>query len=541
MLKILKSFGLLSAFINVTFACTSILVSKGASADGSVMITYACDGEFHPQLSREAAADWGPTDSLELRAWGGKVRGKIPRVPHTYAKVGLINEHQLAIGETTFSGREELENPDGLLHYWELMNIALRRAKTAREAIKVITDLVEEYGYRSTGESFSIADKNEVWILEMIGPGQGGIGALWVAMKVPEGTICAHANKAVIGEFPLKDPKNCLYSKNVIEFAIKKGYYDPKTDGPFRFNDVYCPPTPSNRRYASARVWSIFRRAAPSLDLSSDYHRSVEGAKDYPLFVRPDKKLTLQDVIALMRDHYEETEFDMRQGIDAGPYGNPNRWRPIEWEVDGEKYAWERPVSTQQTGFSMVTQSRSWLPDPIGGVLWYGLDETYTSCYAPFYCCINELPESYTTGNIHEFSWESAWWAFNFVSNFATIKYNYMVEDIKAVQQKLESDFMALQPVVDHTAEALYKSEPQLMVQYLTDYSVMHAENVVKKWGDLGRYLIVKYNDGYVKDESGHIHEQGYSRDWLHKVLQSCPRQYKLLKGNENPESKLID
>ncbi|MFP4549143.1 MAG: dipeptidase [Fidelibacterota bacterium] len=532
---------LIMLVFNLSNACTSILVSKGASTDESVMITYACDGEFHAHLDREPAADYAPGDSLILKSWGGKIRGKIPRPAHTYARVGLINEYQLAIGETTFSGREELQNPDGLMHYWELMHIALRRAKTAREAIDVITSLVAEYGYRSTGESFSIADTEEAWILEMIGPGKGGDSAIWVARRVPDGYISCHANKAVIGEFPLDDPDNCIYSENVIDFAIEKGYYDPDTDGPFKFNDVYCPPTPSNRRYASARVWSVFRRAAPSLKLSPDYHRSVEGAEDYPLFVKPDEKLSTEDVIALMRDHYEGTDYDMQKGIDAGPYGTPNRWRPMQWEVKDKKYVWERPISTQQTGFSIVTQSRSYLPDEVGGVLWYGMDDTYTNCYVPFYCSVNELPESYTIGNIHEFTWDSAWWAFNFVSNFANIKYKYMLQDIQAVQQKLEGDFFALQPAIEQTAQTLLKSDKELMVKYLTDYSVMHAEDVVGKWRDLGKYLVMKYNDGYVKNEEGRIVEQGYPQEWLEKVIENRPQQFELPEGNENPESKLVD
>jgi dipeptidase len=532
---------LMAIFLNIAWGCTSILVSKGASSDGSVMITYACDGEFLAHLSNEPAANWGPKDSLELRTWGRELRGKIPRIPHTYAKVGHINEHQVAIGETTFSGREELRNPDGLLHYWELMNIGLRRAKTAREAIKIITTLVEEYGYCSTGESFSIADKKEAWILEMIGPGKGGTGAIWVAMRVPDGHICCHANKAVIGEFPLDDPENCLYSENVIDFAIEKGYYDPETDGTFKFNDVYCPPTPKNKRYASARVWSVFQRAAPSLKLSSDYHRGVTGAEDYPLFIKPDKKLSTQDVIALMRDHYEGTEFDMQKGIDAGPYGTPNRWRPINWQVREEEYAWERPISTQQTGYSLITQSRDFLPDEIGGVMWYAMDDTYTNCYVPFYCCINEIPESYTVGNIHQFSWDSAWWAFNFVANFANIKYKSMIQDIKAVQETIETEFFDLQPAIELTAKTLYQTNKKLMVKYLTDYSVSRGETTVEKWRDLGKFLVMKYNDGYVKDEKGRIVEHGYPQEWLQKVIKSRAEQFKLPEGNDNPESKLVD
>jgi len=353
------------------YACTNILVTRGASKDGSVIITYACDGEFHPHLQYSPAADYEPGDSIEITDWSGKLRGKIPQVSHTYAIVQLMNEHQLVIGETTFGGREELRNPDGLLNYWTLMHIALQRARTAREAINVITNLIDEYVYRSMGESISIGDKKDAWILEIIGPGAGGKGAEWVAVKVPDGYISCHANKSRIGKFPLNDSKNCLYSKNVISFAIEKGYYDPSSGKPFRFCDAYCPSTPKNRRYSDTRVWSIFRRAAPSKNFSPDYHRSVKGAKPYPLWIKPDKKLSLTDVFSLMRDHYEGTEFDMTKGIDACAYGTPNRWRPIDWEIDGNKYAWERPISTQQTGFSFISQSRSWLQMKL--VVYYGM------------------------------------------------------------------------------------------------------------------------------------------------------------------------
>ncbi|MCP4632927.1 MAG: dipeptidase, partial [candidate division Zixibacteria bacterium] len=285
-------------FLNTiySFACTSLLVTPGASEDGSAMITYTCDGEFHPHLEYTPAADYEPGDSLEITDWRGNVHGKIAQVPHTYAVICLMNEHQLAIGETTFDGRKELHNPEGLLSYWDLMQLALERAKTAREAIEVITSLVEEYGYRSTGESFSIADTKEAWIMEMIGPGQDGKGAEWVAVRVPNGYISCHANKSRIREFPLKDKKNCLYSENVISFAIEKGYYEPNSGEPFRFCDAYDPATPKNLRWCEARVWSIFRRAAPSKDFSSDYHRAVDGSKSYPLWIKPDEKIALSDV-----------------------------------------------------------------------------------------------------------------------------------------------------------------------------------------------------------------------------------------------------
>lgn len=498
-------------------ACTNILVSKGASKDGSVMITYSCDGEFLPHLTFTAAKDHAKDEFVEIRMRDGSVI-KIPQVAHTFAVVGLMNEFQLTIGETTTTGREELRDPEGALHYWTLMSLALQRAKNAREAIKVMTDLVQKYGYASTAEAFSIADPQEAWILEMIGKGPGGKGAIWVARKIPDGYVSCHANLSRIGEFPLNDPDNCLYSKDIIKFAVKKGYYDPKSGEPFRFNLAYCPPSPESVRYCSARVWSILRRCAPSLNLSPDFHRGVQGADPYPLWVKPDKKLSVADVMALMRDHYEGTEFDMTKGVDAGPFGSPNRWRPIDWEVDSVTYAWERPISTQQTGFSFVSQSRSWLPDAIGGVYWYGMDDTYSTCYIPLYCGINEVPNSFTVGDIRHFSWDSAWWVFNFVANFANLKYSYMIQDIQEVQQELEGKALTMQQVIDKTAVELSKTNADLLTDYLTNYCVANGENVVKRWRELGEFLITKYNDGYVKDERGRPQSVGYPESWLRDV-----------------------
>jgi dipeptidase len=454
-----------------------------------------------------------------------------------------MNEHQLAISETTFDGREELRNPDGVLHYWDMMTLALERTTTARDAIKVMTELVEEYGYGSTGESFSIADTEEAWIMEMIGPGPGGQGAIWVAVKIPDGYISCHANKARIGEFPLDDPENCMYSENVISFAVEHGYYDPDSGEPFRYCEAYCPATPKNKRYGDTRVWSIFRRAAPSMNLSPDYHRAVEGVEPYPLWVKPDNKLSLSDVFALMRDHYEGTEFDMTKGIDAGPYGTPNRWRPMQWTLDSLTfYQWERPISTQQTGFSFVSQSRSWLPDPIGGVYWYGVDDTYFTCYTPLYCGIDAIPESFTHGSLRKFSWDSAFWVFNFVANFANLKYSYMREDIQAVQSDIEGTCIALQPSIEKAALELAESNPELLTRYLTDYSVSHAEMMVDRWTDLGEYLIAKYNDGYVQDLPGRPAERGYPESWLKRVLESRPDQFKLpVQPDTTAESKLVD
>ncbi|MFH2002113.1 MAG: C69 family dipeptidase [Planctomycetota bacterium] len=480
---------------------------------------------------------------LDITDWSGKLRGSIKQVPYTYAVVGLMNEHQLAISETTFSGREECINPKGMLHYWDLMRLALQRARTAREAIAVMASLVEDYGYRSSGESFSIADTEEAWIMEMIGPGPDGHGANWVALKVPDGYISCHANKARISTFPLDDPENCLYSDSVISYATDAGFYDPSKGRPFTFCDAYCPATPRNQRYADARVWSLFRRAAPSLDLSSDYHRAVDGAEPYPLWIKPDEKLGVYNVFSLMRDHYEGTDYDMTLGIDAGPYGTPNRWRPISWkDHKDEEYAWERPISTQQTGFTFVSQSRSWLPDPVGGLYWYGVDDTYFTCYVPLYCGIAAVPPSYEMGSLDTFSWESAWWVFNFVANFANLRYSDMRTDIQAVQAEIETTFLALQPAVEATAVRLADEDPALMTRYLTDYCVYHAEMTVNRWKALGEYLIRKYNDGYVQVEKGDAREIGYPQAWLEKVLKERAEDLKLPKKEARvPESTLVD
>ena len=516
--------------------CSSFLVTKGASKDGSVMITYTCDGEFLPHLEYIPAQDHKPGSTIEIRGRDGKIRGEVRQAPHTYAVVGLMNEHQLAIGETTFGGRSELRNPDGLLHYFFLMRLALQRAKTAREAIKVMAELVKEYGYASTGESFSFADPEEAWIMEMIGPGPGGEGAHWVALRIPDGYISAHANMSRIGEFPLNDPENCLYSESVISFAEQKGYYTKESGKPFSFRYAYDPPKPSSLRTCAARVWSMFRRSAPSQDFSPDFQRGVEGVKPYPLWIKPDQKLSLRDVMNIMRDHYEGTEFDMTKGIDAGPFGCPVRCRGLTWEVERVKYSWERPISTQQTGFSFISQSRGWLPNPIGGVYWYGVDDTYTTCYVPLYCCILDLPKPFTVGDLQKFSWDSAWWVFNFVANYANLKYSYMVEDIQKVQKALEGQFLSLQPAVEKIALELHKTDPGFLAQYLTNYSVSQGEQVVKSWIELGEYLLTKYNDGYVKDERGRPREMGYPSEWLKEILKCKPEQFKLPDWGEDEE-----
>ncbi len=496
-----------------SYSCTNLIVTKGASKDGSAFLVYLNDGEWHPHLSITPAANHDILDSLTYTSLSGK-KYKIHQVAHTYRKTGiLMNEHQLALGETTFVGREELWDKNLPLKYWDLMSLTLQRAKTAREAIKVMTSLVEQYGYGSEGESFSIADANEAWLLEMVGTGGEG-GAVWVAVRIPDGMITAHANHSRIGTFPLDDPENCLYSKNVIKLAIKKGYYDLSSGKPFRFNDVYDPPSPAHLKYSETRVWSIFRRAAPSLDLSPGYHRGKPDAKPYPLYIKPDNKLSLTDVFSLVRDHYEGTEFDMTKGLAAGPFGNPNRPRPMEWEFNDKKYSWERPISTPQTAYSYVAQLRNYLPDQFA-LAWFSFDDTYTNCYFPFYIASAQIPESYTKGNIRHFNRESIWWAFNFVSNFANIRYQPMVKDIKKIQQQLETKFIQQQDSVENAVKTLPLNE---QIKQLTSFSVSCGNTVHQKWIELGNFLVMKYNDGYVKDDKLQIHSKGYPKEWLEAI-----------------------
>jgi len=528
-------FGIFLLFTMTVSACTNFIVTPGASADGSAFLVYTNDGEWLYRLDQTPARDHQPGDSLSFTSRYG-VKGKIHQIPHTFAVIGFqMNEHQVAIGETTFTGREELWNKSKYLEYWHLMSLALERATTAREAVRIITNLVDQYGYGSEGESFSIVDPEEAWILEMVGTGTGGEGAVWVAIKIPDGYISAHANMARIGEFPLDDPENCHYSENVISFAIERGYWDPDSGEPFRFNDAYNPSSPDRLKYCETRVWSLFTRSAPSLELSRDFHRGVEGANRYPLWIKPDQKLSLEDVMSLVRDHYEGTPYDMTKGVDAGPFGTPNRWRPLSWEVDSVNYSWERPISTYNTAFSMIAQCRSWLPDPVGGILWFGEDDTYFTCYVPIFCNNSEIPEPFTKGDIKKFSWESAWWAFNFVSNFANLKYSFMIEDIQQVQAELETKMIQQQ---DSLIKIVIALPVEKQKRILSDYSCRTGEWVHHRWVELGESLITKYNDGYVKDEKGHPHEKGYPDSWKNDVLNLEPEKFKIPEWNNenNPE-----
>lgn len=507
-------------------ACTSILVTKGASKTGAVIITYSCDGAFVPGLSLIPAADYEPGATMTIRTRGG-VETAIPQVSHTYQVVGLMNDQQLSIGETTFDGRLELVNRQGLFHYFQLMRITLQRARTAREAVEVMAALIDEWGYASSGESISIADKEEAWIFEIVGPGPGGKGAIWVAVRVPDGMISAHANMARIREFPLDDPENCIHSENVISFAVEHGYYDPESGKRFSFADAYCPSTEEQVRYSARRVWSIFRRVAPSQNFSPDYSSYVPGAEPYPLCIKPDNKLDVRDVIALHRDHYEGTEFDMTKNLSSGPYGAPDRCRPLKWEIDGKTYAWERPIATQQAAFVYVTESRANVPDEIGGIVWLGMDNPYTCFFTPLYTSITELPASYSIRSA-EFSRDSAWWCFNFVATFAQLRWSHMIVDIQNMQAEIEDMAFSLQPAIESTATELLKVDPELAALYLTRYSVDTAESNIAKWWKLSEFLITKYNDGYILGDDGRRHETGYSKEWLRREILLHPERFRL-------------
>lgn len=534
------TFALIFGLINsATFACTNFLVSRGASTDGSTMITYAADSHvLYGELYYTPAGYHAPGSMLDIYEWDtGKHLGQIEQVERTYRVVGNINEHQVAIGETTYGGRKELKDPKAIMDYGSLMYIALQRATTAREAIQVMTDLVARYGYYSSGESFSISDPNEVWIMEMIGKGPENKGAVWVARKVPDGYICAHANQARIQQFPLNDPKNCLYADDVISFARDKGYYSGM-DKDFSFAKAYAPLDYGALRFCEARVWSMFRRAAPSLNLSASYIKGEDIENPLPLWIKPDVKLSVHDVMELMRDHFEGTDLDLSKGVGAGPYALPYRWRPLTWKVDSVTYFNERATSTQQTGFSFVTQSRSQLPDPVGGILWFGVDDTYSTVYIPMYCAIESVPKSFAvgTGSFDAFSWDSAFWVFNAVSNYAYLRYSDMIVDIQKVQRELEGRFLADQKGVEDAALALYKQSPQLAVDYLTQYSVGLGDEVVGRWKKLLEFLMWKYLDGNVKDELGKVTHPGYDSNWYQKVAGESGDALKMkkLEGESN-------
>ncbi len=521
---------LLMFFRSTTEACTNFIVTKGASIDGSVMITYSADSyNMYGELYHFKAAVYPAGAMLEIYEWDtGKFLGRIPQAEVTYNVVGNINENQVSIGETTFVGREELVNEEGIIDYGSLMYIALQRSKSARGAIKIMTDLVAEYGYYSSGESFSIADKNEAWILEMIGKGKGVKGAVWVARRIPDGYVSGHANQARITTFPKDDPDNCLYSSDVISFAREMGFYEGSDDN-FDFAQVYNPLDFGGIRFCDGRVWSIFRRVNSTMDKYLSYMKG-ESLERMPLWIKPDKKLSVHDVMSLMRDHFEGTEFDMTKGAAAGPYGSPYRCSPLTFKVGDEEYFHERPISTYQTGFSFVSQLRSHLPDEIGGVLWFGVDDTYMTVYTPMYCSITDVPHNYRKGiaSFGQFSWESVFWVFNAVSNFVYPRYSLIIDELRMKQNELEGEYLLKQNTVEQTAQSMLKKSRGEAVDYLTNYSVNSGRHTYSTWNNFFQHLNMKYMDGVVKNEFAKPKRIGYPEEFRKLIVDLSDYDIKL-------------
>ncbi|MBP7461291.1 MAG: C69 family dipeptidase [Candidatus Delongbacteria bacterium] len=520
--------GLVVAVVMIRYqigsACTNFLITRGASADGSTMITYAADShELYGELYYTPAGRHLPNTWMDIYEWDtGKYLGKIRQVEETYSVIGNMNEHQVAIGETTWGGRHELKDTTAVLDYGSLMYIALQRSKSAREAIDCMIRLVADYGYASEGESFSISDPQEVWIMEMISKGPDRKGAVWVARRIPEGYICGHANQARIHRFPLNDHENCRYAPDVIQLARDKGYFKGN-DEEFSFSEAYAPADFSALRACEARVWQMFNRSAPSLKLPTEYIMGNPKGEPLPLWIKSDRKLSLRDVMELMRDHFEDSPMDMSLDAGGGPFGLPYRYRPLTWKVDSVEYFNERATSTQQTGFSFVAQSRSWLPNPIGGVFWFGVDDTYSTVYVPIYCGNRSVPKPFAvgTGSFHRFSWESAFWVFNVVANYLYGgRYWDMMKDVQIVQRRLEDGFIAEQAEVDQAALYWYKQSPRLAREYLEDYSAQQAELTLQCWKKLGESLIVKYLDGNVKNEKGEVTHPPYPETWYRQIIQ---------------------
>ena len=500
---------LLTAVLSVVgmgvHACTNFIVGKNASTDGSVMCTYNADsyGMF-TGLCHYPAGTHAKGEMRKIIDYDTYVcHGEIPEAPVTYNVIGNINEYQVSIGETTFGGREELVDTTGLIDYGSLMYLGLQRAKTAREAIDVMTSLVAQYGYNSEGETFTICDPNEAWIMEMIGKGSGRTGAVWVAIRIPDDAICAHANQSRITTFDQKDKKNVLYSKDVIKFAREKGFFDGK-DKDFSFNDAYAYPDFSGRRYCEARVWSFFNHFSNDMDRYLPYAMGkVKEAEPMPLWIIPNKKVSLQDIQDCMRDHYEGTPFSLDSDIGGGIWQMPYRPTPLSFKVDGKEYFNERPTSTQQTGFSYIAQLRGWLPRQIGGILWFGNDDGNMVAYTPVYCSAIRQPECYNTpgADAVTFSDKNAFWVCNWVSNMVYPRYSSMFPSLKAVRDSLEQSYFKEVPTVDLKAQQLLASSEKQAVDYLTDYTCKKGDEMICRWRQLAIYLIVKFNDMAEKKE----------------------------------------
>ena len=522
-------------------ACTNLIVGKKASADGSVMCSYNCDGfGFSGSLFYSPAGRHAPGEQIAIHGWGPAHPGRyVAQVDYTYNVVGLMNEKQVTIVETTFDGRLELVNRDGLLDYFSLMRLALQRSATAREAIGCMAALVEEYGYNSSGESITVCDPNEAWIMEIIGKGPDRKGAVWVALRIPDDCICAHANLSRIRQFPLEKKRSfksissknlrhinrpeveCVYAHDVITLARELGYYSGADDR-FSFRDAYCPIDFENVRYADARVWSFFRHhtAANEMDkylpyINGDFTaRTADGetTDHLPLWIKPDRQLTLRDLQADMRDHFEGTPLDMTADMTAGPWGMPVRPLPMQFKAsDGTPYFRERPIATQQSGFTMTCQMRSWLPDDVGGVTWFNCDDAAMVAYVPLYCCLTQVPDCFRPENNprNEFSFQSAFWMNNWVANMVYPRYSMMIGDLRQAQRELEDYYHADQ---DSVLAALEDMTPGDRRDYLNRKSIAYADRMMRRWEALAKYLIVKYNDQVVRrvGDDGQFQRWGY-------------------------------
>ena len=522
MVRNMKKFYLILALCSAWvagLACTNFLVGKDASVDGSTMISYAADSySFYGFLHYSPAADYPEGAVREVKDWDtGKPLCTIPQVAHIYKVVGNMNEHQLTIGETTWGGRPELEIGEGI-DYGSLIYIALERCKTAREAIKCMTDLVTEHGYASSGETFSIADPNEVWLMELIGKGKVEKGAVWVATRVPDDCIAAHANQARFTTINFKDKANWMWSKDVVKFARKQGYYTGKKDEDFNFQEAYAPYDFSGLYVCEARVWSFFRKFSDEMEQYFDFASGktfVETGGEYagermPLYIKPNHKVSAQELKDCMRDQYEGTPLDITQGPDAGPWNSKLRYGSLGFQLDSVQYWFERPIATQQTAWSFVAQMRGYEAAKAGGILWFGVDDAASTIYVPMYSTINEVPECFKEGNgdMYNYSPTSAWWTYNIVANWAYTKYSAMMPDIKKVQSAWEDKFNSQVEAIDAQVANMDAAQA---AAFLTKYSVSQAQESTAAWKDLGIYLFVKFLDGQQrKEENGQFLRNAY-------------------------------
>ena len=498
-------------------ACSNFIVGKKASVDGSVMCSYSADdyGMFQ-YLCHYPAAKHAKGEMRKIFDWdSNKYHGEIPEAAETYNVIGNINEWQVTIGETTYGGREEMVDSTGIMDYGSLIYVALQRSKTAREAIKVMTTLANTYGYNSGGETFTICDPNEAWIMEMMGKGAGSKGAVWVALRIPDDAICAHANQSRIGKFNMKDKKNVMYAKDVVSFARSKGWFRGK-DADFSWKMAYAKPDFSGRRFCDARAWAMlnhFYDMSPYLDWALGKN---PDAQDMPLWVVPNKKVSVKDVENVMRDHYEGTPLSVADGSDIGGgiWEMPYRPTPLMYKVDGKQYFNERPVSTQQSGFVFVSQMRSWLPREIGGVFWFANDDANMAAFTPVYCSMTERPECYNTPGVDavHFSKKNAYWVCNMTSNMVYPRYSLMFPTLKEVRDSLDNSYFAAQAGVEKKAQELYTQNPQAAVKYLNDYSVEKAQQMLARWNQLFEFMVVKYNDMIIKptDKNGTFKKTPY-------------------------------